>query len=477
MKKSFFTPVRSLLVIAALLFVVFWSVWFYCYRHYLIWLEGYSFFSTLPDFASQYFSIKEGLPGYIGAFLHQFYHIPLLGAAIQSLLTVIPAFCLGIILIRLFKNPEAILWVSVIPLAFITYRQFWDFHLYYTVTADIASLILMVLTLAVTAFVKPEWKVPERMGNIYLNMALTVVAASVSVWFIARDENGKRTHEEYTRLEYLGENRRWDDILDTVSPKDARTDELKRAYALLALSESGLLTEHAFRYGLQGESDFVFTDKISPLCLNYNALFYQCNDMYNAVIHQAYQQGVQSVTGVSFSSLRRLADTYIELKDYDLARKYVDILSHSSCHKAWVKERLPQLEAIRNVKPEYAYDEYKATISNFTHVISSMVDRNRDNRKYADLLLCSLLADQEGGKFKDIFRYVAEVQYSAGTPIPRLYEEALLMISTIDPQSVAGIRISADTRKRFADFAGLMNSGKGTQALRKYADTYWAYSY
>ena len=268
MKKSFFTPVRSLLVIAALLFVVFWSVWFFCYRHFLIWLEGYSFFSTLPDFASQYFSIKEGLPGYIGAFLHQFYHTPLLGAAIQSLLTVIPAFCLGIILIRLFKNPEAILWVSVIPLAFITYRQFWDFHLYYTVTADIASLILMVLTLAVTAFVKPEWKVPERMGNIYLNMALTVVAASVSVWFIARDENGKRTHEEYTRLEYLGENRRWDDILDTVSPKDARTDELKRAYALLALSESGLLTEHAFRYGLQGESDFVFTDKISPLCLN-----------------------------------------------------------------------------------------------------------------------------------------------------------------------------------------------------------------
>ena len=477
MKKSFFTPVRSLLVIAALLFVVFWSVWFFCYRHYLIWLEGYSFFSTLPDFASQYFSIKEGLPGYIGAYLHQFYSMPVLGAAIQSLLTVWPVLCVGIVIIRLFRNPEGLLWVALIPAAYIAYKLFWDLHLYHTLVTAMASTALALLVLAVTAFVRPDWIVPAWFGNRYVNLALVVIISAVSVYFLAGKDRGNKAHEEYARLEYLGENHLWDEILSTVSPKDAKADPLKRAYALLALSESGLLAEHAFSYGLDGQSNFVFTDRIDPMYLNYNALFYQCNDMHNAVIHQAYQQGVQSVTGVSFSSLRRLADTYLELKDHDLAKKYLDILNHSACHKSWVMERLPLLEEIRNEVPAYGYDEYKATISNFTHIISSMVDRNRDSRKYADLLLCSLLADEEGDKFKNIFGYIAESQYPAGTPIPRLYEEALILIGMVDPGILGQYQLSEDTRNRFADYVGLMNAGRGTQALRKHSDTYWAYSY
>ena len=88
MKKLSLTPAKLLILVSAVLFVIFWSVWFFCYRHYLIWLEGYSFFSTLPDFLPQYLGAKEGIPGYIGAFLHQFYAMPALGAAIQAFLTI-----------------------------------------------------------------------------------------------------------------------------------------------------------------------------------------------------------------------------------------------------------------------------------------------------------------------------------------------------------------------------------------------------
>ncbi len=477
MKKSFFTPVRSLLLLAVLLFVVFWSVWLFCYRHYLIWLEGYSFFSTLPDFASQYFSIKEGLPGYIGAFLHQFYSMPALGAAIQSLLTVWPVICLGIVLIRLFRNPEGLLWLAVIPAAYISYKLFWDLHLYHTVIVVMISTVVAALTLVVTAFIRPEWKLPAWPGIRYVNLALVVLVSALSVYFLVGKNRGNKTQEEYARLEYLGERHHWNEILEEVSPKDARADKLKRAYALLALSESGLLADYAFAFGLDGQDNFVLSDVIDPKYLNYNALFYQCNDMHNAVIHQAYQQGVQSVTGVSFSTMRRLADTYLEQKDYQLAKKYIDILSHSTCHRQWVRERLQRLESIRNESPAYEYDEFKATISNFSHTISSMVDRNRDSRKFADLLLCSLLADEEGDKFKNIFAYIAETQYPAGTPIPRLYEEALILIGMVDPGILGQYQLSEDTRNRFADYVGLMNAGRGTQALRKHADTYWAYSY
>ena len=106
-----------------------------------------------------------------------------------------------------------------------------------------------------------------------------------------------------------------------------------------------------------------------------------------------------------------------------------------------------------------------------------MVDRNIENRKYADLLLCAYLANEDGDKFLNILRYIAPYQYPAGTPLPRLYEEAVILISMVDPSVLPEFEISEQTRARFADYVSMMNTGRGTQALKKYADTYWAYSY
>ena len=465
----------SVAVFAA--FVIFWCVWFFGYRHYLIWLEGYSFFASLPDVMSQFLSVKEGLPGYVGAFLHQFYSMPAAGAAIQALLTVIPMFCLGVVVLRLFKNPERFLWIAMLPIPFVVYRQFWDLNLYKTLIIDFASIILMAAASLVSLMTKVKIGLPKMSGHWSVSVLAVVAVMSLSLYYLILEDFGKKAHEEYARLEYLGENHRWEEILKTVSPKDAASDELKRAYALLALSESGLLTEWAFRYGLDGQNNFVFTDRIDPLYLNYNALFYQCNEMHNAVIQQSYQQGIQSVTGVSFSTVRRLADTYLALKDYDLAKKYIDILSHSSCHGKWVKERLPELEAIKSADPAYEYDADKSNIADFVHTMSSMVDMNRENRKYADLLLCALLSDEEGEKFMSLIRNVAEYQYPSGAGLPRLYEEALVLIAMTDPQVLDGFTVSEDTYNRFYDYVGMMNAGRGTQALRKHAETYWAYSY
>ena len=477
MKKKVIKPGQRLAIASLLLFCGMWAIWFFCYRYFLIWLEGFSFFSTLPDFSSLYRNIPEGFPAYVGAFLHQFYKFPALGAAIQSFFAVWPVVCAGIVIIRLFKEPSRLLWMAFLPLPVFIYVQFWDILLHRAVIWFVVSGVIMLIVLIVTMFRKPEWSLPGLFRMKWLNPAFMLASVAVSVFFLVGLDPRNREQEELAHLEYLGENREWGEILKEVSVKDAWENEMKRRYAILALSETGQLTEYAFVYGLKGSDGFIFYDNINPLCLNYNALFYQCLDMPNAVIHQAYQQGVQSVPGMGFSALRRLADTYLSLKDYTLAKKYIEILSHSTCHGRWVKERLPRLEAIRQAEPVYAHDEYKATISNFTHTISSMVDRNPENRKYADLLLCSLLADEEGDKFDKLFRYVAQWQYPNGTALPRLYEEALILIAMVDPSVMEGFTVSEETQQRFADYVSLMNAGKATLALRKYADTYWAYSY
>lgn len=477
MKKFFNSPARFLAVISALLLIIFWSIWFFAFRYYLIWLEGFSYFSTLPDFAAQYRLIPEGLPGYIGAFLHQFYSMPVLGAAIQAFFTIWPTVCIGIILNRLFKEPVRLIWIAFIPMIFIARRQFWDLLMYKTVIYSMIATGLMLLTVIATSIRRPAWNLPNFLRNKYLTLIFISLQLSNSIFVIVALEPRNREFESRAELEYLGERGQWDEILRIIQPRDAKEDTFKRGYALLALSEKGILPDYAFRYGLASSEDFIFRETIEPMLLNFNALFFQCNDMYNASVHQSYQHGVQSVTGMSFSSLRRLADVYLEVGDYELAKKYLEILSHSTCHKKWVEDRLDRLETIRYAEPEYEAPMDGATIASFTHTVSSMVDRNKDVKKYSDLLLCALLADEEGDKFKKIFSYIAPYQYPAGKAIPRLYEEALVLISMVDPHILDNYVISEDTVKRFSEYVTLMNARQGNQALRKYADTYWAYSY
>ena len=477
MKKFFSSPARFLAVISVILLTIFWSVWFFTFRHYIIWLEGFSYFSTLPDFASLYRNIPEGLPGYIGAFLHQFYSKPVLGAAIQAFFTIWPTVCLGIMLTRLFKEPVRLIWIAFIPMIFIARRQFWDLLMFKTVIYSMIATGLMLLTLIATSIRRPAWNLPTFLRNKYLTLIFICFQLSNSIFVIVALEPRNREFEARAELEYLGERGQWDEILRIVQPRDAKEDDFKRAYALLALSEKGMLPDYAFRYGLSSSEDFVFRETIEPIVLNFNALFFQCNGMYNASIHQAYQLGVQSVTGMSFSSLRRMADIYLEIGDYELARKYIDILSHTTCHKKWIRERMSRLESIRFSEPQYGAPMDGATISSFSHTVSSMVDRYKDDSRYSDLLLCALLADEEGDKFKKIFSYIAPYQYNSGKAIPRLYEEAVILISIVDPHILDSYAISEDTRMRFADYVALMNARQGNQALRKYADTYWAYSY
>ena len=153
MKKLNLTSAQFLALISAIVFVIFWAVWFVCYRYYLIWLEGYSFFSTLPDFASQYLDSAEGIPGYVGAFLHQFYSMPLIGAAIQSFFLVWPVVCVGIMLQRLFKEPMRLMWIAFLPMIFIARRQFWDLHMNGTIQISIVATALMLLVLVCTGII------------------------------------------------------------------------------------------------------------------------------------------------------------------------------------------------------------------------------------------------------------------------------------------------------------------------------------
>ena len=160
-----------------------------------------------------------------------------------------------------------------------------------------------------------------------------------------------------------------------------------------------------------------------------------------------------------------------------MAKKYIDILDHTTCHRKWVKERRARLETIKGSVPEYRMGGQQFILQSFLPDISAMVDLYPQEKKYADYLLCGILAQKDGNTFYNVFQVIASHLFPEGKNIPELYQQALLLIASHDQDVLNKYMIDEDVWKHFADFTELMSQGRTAQAKRKYAGTYWAYVY
>ncbi len=464
-------PLVSLLFSVIVLAVA----WYVSYPYFLRWLEGFSFFTNLPDFVQIHYHLPEDILKYAGAFLLQFYKYPLLGAIIQAVISVLFVSLVWSCIRRIFAEPEHQLWLAFIPLPLFVHYQLSDLTLARSLAWMLCpALLLLVL---ITIRLKPFFRVPKFLSGTALSAVMSVVFLLSSSALLVKGNDLTRGYEEVARLEYLGENQRWEEILRTVSVQESQVNEYQRRYALLALLNTGKLADHAFAYGLSGADDFLFNDVQEPFCLGFNILFYKSLGMANPAIYQTYQRAVQSAPGISFNTVRFLADCYLETGDYTLARKYLDLLSHSTCHRGWVKSRLPKLQKLAGRSPSYSQTGSKFYLDSFLADISSMYDRYPHDRRFADLLLCGVLAQKDGTAFYRIYEVVSKYLYPDGKGVPDLYQEALLLVASKHPEILARHKIDESVWKRFADFTELMQQGKSAQAKRKYSGTYWAYVY
>lgn len=464
-------------ILFSLAFVLLWSGWYFGFPYLLVWMEGFSFFTTLPDYISLNFSLPRDMSSYVGAFLLQFYSCPAAGAAIQALLPMLVISSLAILIGRLFKDGDTLTWISFLPLPVLIYYQMKDMTLVVSVSLAVislgAALLVSLLTLARKGFVR----LPSFFHSIYLTLPMfaVIVGASASVMF---DEDSTcNRYEDVAYLEYLAENDEWDEILKSVSGRDAVANGYKRRYALLALSQTGDLPDQAFRYGLSSVEDFLFYNEQMPFSLNFNIQFYRCLGMSNLAIYHTYQQAVQPVYGMTFDALRYLTDLYLEIGDYRLAKKYMDILAGSTCHGRWLEKRQWRLSQIKGTTPDYSYVGKRFTMESFLPDMSAMYDRYPQNRKLADYLLCGVLAERDGNSFYRLFHIISANLYEEKGSIPRLYQEALLLVAGKNPSVLQKYKIDKDVWDGFVDFTDLRRSGKIAEARNKYADTYWAYVY
>ena len=460
---------------AVTMFVVLWCMWYFCYHYSLLWLEGFSYFSTFPDVLSLSVVLPDGILDYAGAFLLQFYYYPIVGAALQALYAVVVMLCAMVVVVRLFDNPSPLLWLAALPVPFFVEGQYWNYTLTRSLTWIIVSVVIAVVVYLLTIRNRRRLHFPAFIANVAVEIVALVAIMAFTVYNLGYKDNSCREYEHIWKMEHLAETRQWDALLDITSPDEAQVNGFVRRYALLALLEKGKLADGMFLYNVTSANDFWFKDREEPMCRNYNAMLFRSLGVPNEVIHNTFQQQLQSNFGTSFAVLRRLAETNLETKNYALAKKYMDILSHSTVMSSWVEDRKPQLEAIRNVKPKVEVNGEQFKTSDLLEVTSEIFNLHPENRKCADMLLCGLLAEKNCKDFYLAFKVIAETQYAHEEHIPRYYQEALLLISVNTPRVLEGYSIDSDVKKDFQNVVKLVRNGEKEQVKPLYPNTFWAY--
>ena len=455
-------------------FILLWGIWFFICPYYLRMLEGFGFFTTLPDFWNLNLNIPNSVFEYVSCFLLQFYGMPAIGAAINAFITILMILSIDTVIRRLFKNADTLVWITFIAVPFYTKYLLQSLSL---TKALICLAITAACSIAITGITwkrKEFIKLPDIFGNRWIGTAVIAVCIGFSGHTVY-SKTVRNGIELMSKMDHMAENQEWEKILENITPKDALTNDHLRKYALLALTQSGGLADQAFVYGISGINDYTYEKPETPMTRNFNMRFCNQLDMHNQGVYHAYQQGTLFMLGMTFDAARSLADRYLEIKDYTLAKKYLEILSHSTCNKRWVNRRLPSLEAIKSETAENLDIPANGVFGNMERDLLILNERNPKDTRYQHMLLCGLLAEKKAEAFYEVFCNTVGPEYVAGARIPKVYQEALLVVLAPRPEELGKYKIDKEIQERFADFGKLLGAGKDSVAKRKHAGSYWVH--
>ncbi len=477
---------KTLLLHTALLLPTVFVFWLAAYPETMRWMEGISYFSTLPDFLHLQVRYPSEALKYAGAFLLQFYRWPAAGALLQTLMAWIVLMCADAVAFRLLRR-ERLMWTAFVPAAVFVALQCG----YRDLEGSLAWCLASVMTAAAVSGLAWRHGTPIMKGGkasgdgtagslaMQAIIPLALLAAGMAVSLADREY---RVRERIHETERMADTGRWDDILERVTPEVSAADPVRRRYALLALSAKGRLAEEMFRYGAEDADDLFFAYGNDAISCFFNALLAENLGLDNESIHQMFQLNSLAPLGTSFRSLRHITDACLRQGYTTLAEKYLRVLSHSTCHGGWVRDRVNGLRRAKSDADERADDAILTCAHNDLPLLTDMAclfDAQPGNRMCGDMLLCGLLATRDTERFAQLFPHVMRTAYpQAGAGrLPRHYEEALLLLSRQYPELLHRYSINPLRAKEFEKFAKLMDAGRRDEACAMYPGSFWAYMY
>lgn len=319
-------------------------------------------------------------------------------------------------------------------------------------------------------------------SKLYSYLSL-IVFSSLIVFFLVRTYNPQTGRVvEIERLIFSG---KYDEAVKVQEKRPAR-NLIGEYFYNIALSETGQLCDRLFH----GPQDFLAGSLVLPwgdVHLNRGAYFYYAIGLINEAHRWAYEEMV--VFGYRPENIELLVKTSLINGDYDMAKKYINILKRTIFYRKWAKEfekmagnpdlirSNPELGAKIKLLPK---NNFFIQFNEPQNNLPLILEGQPDNRRAIEYYLAGLLLTK---KVEILVSNIINMKESGYTQIPRHVEEAVMIYynSTGKYPDLGGLPVSKETQARFSQYFTTYQNARNIPSTLKekmqngFGDTFWYY--
>lgn len=342
-------------------------------------------------------------------------------------------------------------------------------------------LLMMLKSITVKFIVHKEisffWNWQTLIPGIFLYLISAFMVAG-----FAYDRN----NELFLNIDNHYQSSSWKKIL-ALSNQYPGKNQLVMYYTNLALYKNGEMADRMFAYRQSGNSGLWLEWK-----RNVTAPFYGGEVFYQlGYINEAFRWAFEAmeVKGLNPRSLKRLVNTSIINRHYEIAGKYLNYLDQTLFYRAWARAQRQLISDTILIQGQKELVEKRnllltkdfiADISTSNIGLDRLLIAHPDNRMAFEYMMASYLLTKNLEAFADnIYR----LRYLGYKKIPQHYEEALILYAGLTKKDVvpAGYRISNTTRDNFYEYArsfaaNRYSMDRAARALsREFGNTFWYY--
>ena len=336
-----------------------------------------------------------------------------------------------------------------------------------------AALVAVLVVLASCLKVRKPWR------SLIPAVALYVVLLAAGTLFTLRTADPVK--EEWMRYDFMVRMQMWNRIMmqaDRNNPSNPKTVSCLN----LALAKTGRM-EHQFEYyqngpdGLLPEYEGDYTNPVST-----GEIFWHLG-MVNTAQRYAFE-AQEAIPDFQKSArfYQRLAETNLVNGDTLVAMKYLKVLQHTTFYRAWAKEtaalvadgtlfeKRPELARVRDLR--LREHDYLFSDTEMDSMLGLLNVEHPENTMAVDYLLAWCLLR------KDLNRFGECISLVKTSPMPQVYQEALLLLWVFTHNDFEGLPayISPNNVQRMNRFMADANAGKSQAVMEaSYGKTYWFY--
>lgn len=298
-----------------------------------------------------------------------------------------------------------------------------------------------------------------------------VAILSITALVMLLSNRNLRYKEKCLHLSALSDKGAWQELKEVLSYEDCFASPLWLNYMLLAESELGTLPETLFGYPVRGTEAFHPVHPKTRSELTFNRQWYACLGVPDEAFHLSFEYGVKEREGLCLGSLREMTDYALQSGEYAVAKKYLYLLRHTTCHTSWLAARERRLHALKGTPPRERAPRTDVFIGGypFNSEMVRLAEYEPQNKKALDFLLLGLLLKKDVNKFRLALTHFSFYQ---GKTLPRAYQEALALLAPSCPQLRTLFVWDDDCERRYLEFEKAMRQGGDTSP---FAGTYWYY--